>query len=137
MKTQERILKSYDFPDNSYYFANETSQDKIELMREMCEQLESHMNALKLGGLRFNCWLDDWGRFDNFQFAMTYKGEISGNLPKGIAQKAKSFARKFLKDKGVSRIETTASPQAIYSYCFGQSYLEGYRDKTWVFDVDF
>lgn len=137
LSTAERIAESHKDVSNSLYFSSKTSEEKIQLMHDFCDVLEKELQKNVGVDFSVSCWLDDWGRFDNFQFFLKVKQKRLTKYPKGIAAKVKKIANNELSEKGMSEIKMVSSPSAVYSTSYNVKYFEGYDTDIWGFDLNF
>lgn len=140
LTTAQRINESYQHDDNSYYFASKSSEELIEFMKGVAEKIQDHFSDELAGDYKVYCWLDDWGRFDNYQlcFQARPSSPVAQPYPRGLSIKVKAMLNRLVKQKGATNVALVQSPQSKYvSDGWGGSYFEGYDDDTWIFDVDF
>lgn len=102
-----------------------TTEDQIDAMRSMCSTLEAN-------DLLDYAYVDDWGRFGNFQIMVKPKKH-----DRHSTRKIASLVKKSLPKGAMLREIFGPDPIREYDSWTRKTVIVGYSRKFWVVDIDY
>jgi len=102
-----------------------TSQNQIDAMNTMCL-------SLKKNPLVKDAYVNDWGRFGNFDIFV-----IPEAHDRYTTNRLKAIVRKMLPEKAMIRDIFGPEPVMKYNFATQEMCREGYNRRFWSFDIDY